>query len=85
MANIQIRPAGNGAYQIVINGIDYSHDIYNEGLQLVRVGEGERAEVGLQVILAVSRLTLGDEQDIVVTDQFESVAQRVHSIAKADD
>ena len=80
MANISIRPTGTnpGVCQIIINGVDFSREIYREGMRLVRVGQHEEfAEVGLQVTFAVTQLDLGDEQDIVVTDQFRSVAQRV--------
>ncbi len=79
MANISITPIQPGANRIVINGVDYSKEIFR-GVELVEVGDDpDWAEVGLRVTFAVSRLDLGDEQDVVVTDNFRSVAQRVHS------
>lgn len=58
MAHIVMRPhPERGAHQIVINGVDYSNEIYDFP---------ELAEVGLRVTFALSRLDLGDDADVDV-------------------
>lgn len=85
MAHITYAPAGAMARQLVINGVDFSREVFRD-VKLVEIGDDpETSEVGLQVTFAVSRLNLGDEVDVQVTDQFRSVAQRVRSIAEAVD
>lgn len=86
MAHIVYRRSMGGlARQIIINGVDYSHEVYAEPVELVEVGDNETAEVGLRVTFAVSRLDLETDQDIQVTDHFPEVAQRVRSIAAPTD
>lgn len=82
MAHIVLRPSAEGppAMQLIINGQDYSMETY-PGFELVEVGEGEFAEVGFRVTFAVTRLDLGGDDDVVVTDHFYEVAQRVRSMA----
>lgn len=84
MAHIIYRPAAEGlpAKQIIINGHDFSHEIF-DGVELVEVGEDpEMSEVGLRVTFAVSRLDLGGDEDVQVTDHLRSVAQRVRSMSE---
>ena len=82
MAHITYRRKGECG-QIIINGVDFSSEIYR-GPELVEVGDDpESAEVGFRVTFAVGRLDLDAETDIQVTDQFRDVAQRVRSIEKA--
>lgn len=78
MAHIVLRPgeAGLPVMQLIINGNDFSNETFRD-LELVEVGEGEYAEVGFRVTFAVSRLDLGGDEDIVVTDHLPEVAQRV--------
>lgn len=80
MAHIILRPKDGpgGELQLVINGIDYSNEVYR-GVELVEVGDDEYAEVGFRVTFVVSRLDLGGDDDIQVTDRFPEVAQRVRS------
>lgn len=82
MAHIIYRPAADGsiARQLIINGHDFSNETFR-GVELVEVGEDEFAEVGFCVTFAVSRLDLGGDEDVQVTDHMHSVAQRVRSMA----
>lgn len=85
MAHIIYRPAADNsiARQLIINGHDFSNETFRQ-VELVEVGEGEYAEVGLRVTFAVSRLDLGGDEDVQVTDHFRSVAQRVRSMTAED-
>lgn len=84
MAHIELRQRNRrGARQIVINGIDFSMEIFDEGVELVEVGEGEFAEAGFRVTFVVSRLDLDNDADVTITDQLRPVAQRVRSIVAA--
>lgn len=83
MAHIQInRNRKDPAKQIIVNGVDMSMEVYDGSIELVEVGEGAGAEVGLRVTIAVSRLDLDAEADVKITDRFRSVAQRVRTIAE---
>ena len=67
---------GRGARQLVINGLDVSHDVY-EDIELVKVGDKpESQEVGLRVTFALSTLELNGNE-AVVTDQFDAIAWQV--------
>lgn len=80
MAHIQInRNRKSPAKQLIVNGVDLSMEVYDD-IELVEVGEGPVAEVGLQITIAVSRLDLDAEADVKITDRFRAVAQRVRSI-----
>lgn len=82
MAHIELRGQPGGSQQIVINGVDYSREIF-AGVELVEVGdEPEFAEAGLRVTFAVSRLDLDTEADVQITDQLPEVAQRVRSMGE---
>jgi hypothetical protein len=86
MAHIQInQPHPDKGYsQIIINGNDFSNEIFR-GVELVEVGEDAAfAQVGLRVTFAVSRLDLGDDINIQITDHLRSVAQRVRSTQGED-
>lgn len=87
MAHIQIRRKGGRSIptQLIIDGVDVTQEVYRD-LELVEVGDDpEWAEVGLRVTFVVSRLDLDHEADVVVTDQFRSVATRVRSMTEGDD
>lgn len=76
MAHVIIRPkSDSAATQIVINGVDFSMDVYAGHVDLVQVGE----EVGVQVTFALGRLDLGGDSDVQVTDRLRAVAQKVRS------
>lgn len=81
MAHIQInKPQHGGPIQLLINGIDYSMEVYRD-FEIVEVGDNpECAEVGLRVTLAVGRLDLDAEADVQLTDRVPTVAARVRSI-----
>lgn len=82
MAHIVLTPHPDnpGATQLVINGIDFSNEAYRD-VRLVQVGDDPRFSwVGFQVTLAVSRLDLGGDVDVQITDHLPDVAQRVHSM-----
>ncbi|HEY9353408.1 MAG TPA: hypothetical protein VIP28_09170 [Nocardioides sp.] len=80
MAHIQInRNRKSPAKQLIVNGVDLSMEVYDD-IELVEVGEGPVAEVGLQITIAVSRLDLDAEADVKITDRFRAIAQRVRSI-----
>lgn len=81
MAHIEIRGQYGEPQQIVINGIDFSSEIYR-GVELVSVGKADSpfAEVGLRLIFAVGRLDIDTEVDVPITDHLPAVAQRVASI-----
>lgn len=82
MSDVQINTRPGGPMQIIINGVDYSNEIYRDHFKIVEVGEGEAAEVGLQVTFAVSKLSIDNESDVQLTDRVRSVAARVRSIAE---
>ena len=82
MAHIQInRNRKTPAIQLLINGIDMSREVFRD-MEIVEVGDGPVAEVGLRVTIAVSRLDLDAEADVQITDNVPAVAQRVRSIAE---
>lgn len=84
MAHIVYRPMEGtpGAWELFVNGVDFSMEAYNWP-ELVEVGEGDTAEVGFRVTFAVSRLDLGGNEDVQVTDRFFETAQLVRSMSKA--
>lgn len=86
MAHIIYRPSDVDptARQLVINGHDFSMETFR-GVELVEVGEDQFAEVGLRVTFVVSRLDLGGDEDVQVTDHLPSVAQRVRSMGEESD
>ena len=81
MAHIQINGDlyGPGIAQLVVNGVDYSREVFSN-VELVPVGDESYAQVGLRVTFAVSRLDLDTEADVKITDRLPEVAQRVRSI-----
>ena len=83
MAHIIYRPADGDslARQVIINGHDFSNEVYRD-MELVEVGEDDYAEVGLRVTFVVSRLDLGGDQDVEITDHFPAVATAVRSMAE---
>lgn len=73
-----------GARQLIINGVDYSNEVYHD-VRVVEVGDNaDYAEVGFQVTFVVSRLDLDCEADVQLTDNVPAVARRVRSIVEAD-
>lgn len=85
MANIIYRRGTEGSRQLIVNGVDLSNDVYAGSVELVEVGEGCGAEVGLRFTIGVSHLTLDTNVDVEVTDHFAEVAQAVRSINEASD
>lgn len=84
MAHIQYGPDGNGGLRLIVNGVDLSMETLR-GVELVSVGDGDDdpfAMVGFRLTLAVSRLDLGNEQDVIVTDRLPEMAQRVRSMER---
>lgn len=77
MAHIQIRSNPEGGSSLVVNGMDLSMESFYGHTALVSVGEEPWAEVGLQVTLAVGRLDLDDDLDVVIADHLPEVAERV--------
>jgi hypothetical protein len=82
MADIVYRRKGVRR-QLIVNGMDLTNEVY-DGVELVEVGEGEWAEAGFRITLAVSKLTLDTEEDIYIPDNFPSVAQRVRSMSESE-
>ena len=83
MANIEINHhPKKPCTQLIVNGMDLTNEVFREGIELVGVGEGAGAEVGLRFTIAVSKLSLDGEADIQITDRFRPVAQRVRSIVE---
>jgi hypothetical protein len=81
MANIEInRNPKSPLKQLIVNGMDLSMEVYDDSVELVEMG----LEVGLQITIAVSKLTLDGEADVQVTDNFRPVAQRVRSTYDED-
>lgn len=56
MADITIKPRSMGAFEIAVNGMDLTWDVYAGSLALVDVD----GELGLQMTLAIGRLDLGE-------------------------
>lgn len=82
MARIEINHQRGGPTQVLINGIDYSTELFR-GFEIVEVGDTpETAEVGLRVTFAVGRLDLDAETDVQLTDNVPAVAARVRSISE---
>lgn len=82
MAHIQIN--GNFPKQIIINGVDYSRELFRE-VELIEVGDDPQfAEVGLRVTFAVGRLDLDAEADVQITDRLPEVAQRVRTMSSKE-
>lgn len=83
MAHIVYRPHPDDppAQQLIINGIDYSNEVYRD-VELIEThpDEPEYSEVGLRVTFAVSRLDLGEDTDVQITDHLPEVAQRVEAL-----
>lgn len=79
MAHIIYRPTDDGAMQLVINGVDYSDEVYRN-LQIVDMA----GEVGIQVTFAVGRLDLGGDEDCQVTNQVPEVAERLLCMNKIE-
>ena len=88
MAHITYRPQNGkpgGPMQLIINGVDYSHEVYRD-VRVVEVGDDpEYAEVGFQVTFILGRLDLDGDADVQVTDRLPVIAQRVHSLAEVKD
>lgn len=85
MAHISIRRGKGLERQLVINGIDYSMEVFRD-MEIVEVGDDpEFAEVGLRVTFAVSRLDIETDVDVQLTDNVPTVAARVRSIATDGD
>lgn len=81
MAHIIYRPHSDaaGAMELFINGVDFTYEAFRD-VELVSVGDEPFAEVGLRVTFAVSRLDLGGDVDVQITDRFPETAQLVHSM-----
>lgn len=79
MAHIELRGQPSGGQQLIINGVDLTMETYG-GVELVEVGDGDFAEVGLRVTFAVGRLDLDADADVKITDRLPDVAQRVRSM-----
>lgn len=86
MAHIIYRPKADepSVMELFINGVDFSMETYR-GPELVEVGEGLMSEVGFRVTFAVSRLDLGGNEDVVVTDHFPEAVQLVRSLGEVDE
>lgn len=84
MAHIEMRRQKAGGMQLLINGIDYSEEVYN-GAELVEVGEGLNAEVGLRLTFAVGRLDIDNDADVEITDRLPAVATQVRSMQELDE
>ena len=82
MAHISIQPIDPTRSNLFINGVEFSKEVFRGSLELVEVpcADPEFAEVGLRVTFAVSRLDLGEDVDVQVTDRLREVAQRVRSV-----
>lgn len=65
MAHIVYRPSPDGApaMQLIINGIDFSMDVYAEGVEIVDMAkyEGDPQTIGLRVTFALDSAEFGGE------------------------
>lgn len=78
MADIEIRRSGEG-HSLKINGVDYSMEVYS-GAELVAVGEGAFAEIGLRVTFAVSSLSLDHAGKVSLVGNLPEAAAQVREI-----
>jgi len=77
MAHIQINHQRGGPTQVLINGVDFSMELFRD-FEIVDHG----GVVGLRVTFAVGRLDLDAETDVQLTDNVPAVAARVRSISE---
>lgn len=65
MAHIQVvRPVG-ALPRLIVNGVDMTDEIYAGSIQLVAHGDPSAAsEIALQMRIAVSRLDIGDRENV---------------------
>lgn len=77
MAHIQINHERGGAIQMLINGVDFSMELFRD-FEIV----DHSGVVGLRVTFAVGRLDLDAETDVQLTDNVPAVAARVRSISE---
>lgn len=87
MAHIIYRPASEGApaMQLVINGIDFSADVYAEGVELVDMSryEGEPQVMGLRVTFALDGAEFGGSTPTEVSQFRAEIDAAVRAITTA--
>lgn len=86
MADIQInKPECGPGIQVLINGVDYSMEVFRD-FEIVEVGDDPAfAEVGFRVTFAVSRLGIDTVEDVELTDHVPAVAAKVRSMTQDEE
>lgn len=85
MAHIVLRPREGGGNELFINGVDFSYEVYN-GVELVQVGDEDWcAEIGFRVTFVVSRLDIGGNVDVPLTDHFPEATALVSAATKVSE
>lgn len=72
MAHIQIQR--EGGIRLVVNGLDLTDEIYSESVQMVAHGDDDSAEAAIQIRIAVSRLDIGEHEDVDVQALYTMLA-----------
>lgn len=78
MANVQMNQSG-GPGAIIINGVDFSSEVFAESVELVKVGEEPFGQIGLRFTIGLGTLELGGTR-VALSDHFDEAAEKVSSI-----
>lgn len=85
MADIEMNSTGGQPpKQIFVNGVDLSMEVFDGSVELVTVGEGPTAQIGLRLTLAVSSLSVDSYANVPLTDHFPEAAALVRSTQDGD-
>lgn len=82
MAHIQIRGNGDGTTSIVVNGIDFSFEAYDDA-ELVAVGDPdmpEWCEIGLRLTIGVGRLDVEDADNVPLTEHMDAANELIRAV-----
>lgn len=83
MAHVQIKQeSARGPLRVIVDGVDLTGHVYDEGFGLVQVGEGPLAEWGVQMVLAADDLDIDLPEAVVQVTERSDFAQEIACMRK---
>lgn len=64
MAHVKLYRDAEDAPRIEVDGLDLTDEVFADGIRFVSTGPGEFDDVCLELKLAVSRLDIGEHEDL---------------------
>jgi hypothetical protein len=64
MAHVKVYRDKDGSARLELNGVDFTDEVIADSVRITSTGDGEFDEVCIDMRIALSRLDIGDHEDV---------------------